>query len=324
MVKCGFCSQRGHNIRSCNSQPAQNLLSDYRRTCMTPRTDQELSNFFRQYTSDMLSLIMVSYGASSVSISRAEKEIYLRNQILGVNQQPPAHVVAPRPARIVAPPNFRQQMVQVGQQVILMREPLDAYKARMKVISDELFEAVCINEYGIPRYDPNIVPQFGQMIISLSVVITRQTRYAFGDAVYIKNLLIKKFRLPRLVAPIIKTFFYDSILAEYHRMTRAPVATDHKPQFVNIPICYTQSTDDDVDTEEYICGVCQDEFTTKTIVVLGCVHILCCDCITGIVGARTKSFVNCPLCREEIKHIIVQDVTIKDQISLLITTEINK
>ena len=142
-MPCGYCSGIGHTMRHCNSDAAQSLLADYRRTCLIPRTDEQLNDYFRSFTSDMLSIIMYSYGASSVSVNRAAKEQFIRERILQARGQP-ALVIdltvveqnQPRfqPRSPVGPPpriEARQR-----QRVTVVRETMADYKARMKVVAD--------------------------------------------------------------------------------------------------------------------------------------------------------------------------------------------
>ena len=86
-MPCGYCSGIGHTMRHCSSDAAQSLLADYRRDCLIPRTDLELNRFLRSFTGDMLSVIMYSYGASSVSVNRASKEQFIREKILQARAQ---------------------------------------------------------------------------------------------------------------------------------------------------------------------------------------------------------------------------------------------
>lgn len=54
--------------------------------------------------------------------------------------------------------------------------------------------------------------------------------------------------------------------------------------------------------DETECAVCLDK---KEIMRLGCSHEYCEECIVGIAKSRTKSFINCPLCRSEVTEIQV-------------------
>lgn len=54
--------------------------------------------------------------------------------------------------------------------------------------------------------------------------------------------------------------------------------------------------------DENECAVCLEK---REIVKLGCSHEYCKECIVGIAKSRTKSFINCPLCRSEVTEIQV-------------------
>ena len=73
---CSICSQVGHNIRTCNSIIVQQISDEFQNLSSTV----ELENFFRKHTSEKLSIIMLAYGATHVSISKFNKEHYIRER----------------------------------------------------------------------------------------------------------------------------------------------------------------------------------------------------------------------------------------------------
>lgn len=341
-MPCGYCSEIGHTMRHCNSAAAQRLLADYRGTCMTPRTDEELNRFLSSFTSDMLSLIMYSYGASSVSVNRSAKEQFIRERILqarGVGNPPPPppvvrqQVVHQIPRSPVGPPPL-----QAVHRVQPVRETMAEYKARMQLEANTLFDAVCVSAYRITRYTSDNAIGFGEMIEMLSVCLIAETRNSMPDSIFIMKLTIKKFHLPRAIAPTIKQFFLNSIYREHRRVSEITIAglraqgllppaqqqqvfVPHKPQFAAIQFFHIIDADE---AEDYFCGVCSDEFTKETLPTLGCDHTLCAECITGLIKARSKSCIKCPYCREEVKQISVGDEVIRNRIYTLVTAEIEK
>lgn len=330
-MTCGYCSEIGHTMRNCNSTAAQRLLEDYRRTCMTPRTDEELSRFFRSFTADMLSIIMYSYGARSVSVNRAAKEEFIRERILQARGQP-ALVIdltaidnnQPRfvPRSPVGPPPPPQV-----ERVRVVRETISDYKERMKVIADSFFIDVCVRAYGIIRYTDDNSDQFREMIETLSVCLIAETRNSMPDSLVIAKFITKQFHLRRVIAPDIKRLFFTSIYGEHRRINDITLAglrvqgllppaqpqmfLPHKPRFATIQLVDVIAAE----AEDYYCGVCSDEFTKETLPTLNCHHTLCAECITGQIKARTKSYIKCPYCREEVKQISVGNVEVRNQLT---------
>jgi len=346
-MSCGYCSSTGHTMRHCNSIAAQHLLADYRRTCLTPRTDEELNRYFRSFTSDAMSLIMYSYGARSVSVNRAAKEQFIRERILQARNQPLVidltaidhnqPRLVPRSPVNPPPPVVLQQAARQRQRATVVRETMVDYKARMKVIGDLLFRAVCINAYGITRQTDENSDQFREMIETLSVCLIAETRNSMHESVFISKLIIKQFHLRRVIAPVIKSMFFNSIYREHRRITEITIAemraqgllppapirqpqvfVPHKPQFAAIQMLGNVAAEAD----DYCCGICSDEFTRETIPTLGCNHTLCDECITGQIKARTKSCIKCPYCREEVNQISVEDNEIRNKIATLVAAEI--
>jgi len=352
-MTCGYCSESGHTMRQCNSNSAQHLLAGYRRTSMTPRTDQELNNYFRSFTSDMLSIIMYSYGARSVSVNRAAKEQFIRERILQARQVAPALTIAiPVQAATVVqarfvvhspvgpPPELVQAAAVVQPVVQRVRETMVEYKARIQVSANTLFSSICIGAYNTTRYSETRTAEFLQMICMLSKAIITHTRNDFPEAFLISKLIVKQFHLRRTVAPVIKTFFYNELSREYRRVTDIRVAelraqgllpqpvyvqhvyVPHKPQFAAIQLWNIIAAENE--DEDYCCGICAEDYTRTTIPTLGCDHTLCVECITGQIKARTKSCIKCPFCREEVQQISVQDDAIRTRISVLVAAEIAK
>jgi hypothetical protein len=326
-MPCGYCSGIGHTMRHCNSDAAQSLLADYRRTCLIPRTDEQLNDYFRSFTSDMLSIIMYSYGASSVSVNRAAKEQFIRERILQARGQP-ALVIDLTVVEESQPRFLARSPVGPPPRQAVVRETMAAYKARMQVIADTLFDEVCVSAYGITRYTADNAIQFGEMIEMLSTYLIAETRNSMPESIRVMKLIIKKFHLPRAIAPVIKELFFNIIYRQHIRVSEIIVArfraqgllqqafVPHKPQFTAIQLIRADASE----AEDYCCGICSDEFTKETLPTLGCQHTLCAECITGQIKARTKSFIKCPYCREEVKQISVWNEEVRNQLTYELVT----
>jgi len=338
-MPCGFCSETGHIMRNCNSDAAQNLLFKYRQERLLPRTDQELDRFLRSFTSDMLSIIMYSYGASSVAVNRASKEQFIREKILQARAQAGPVLLQPailQPA--ILQPAILQQPAQV-RLVMVGNETLAVYKARMLVIANTLFDVICVTGYGITQYTEANSAQFRQMIKTLGECLMIQTRNSMDDSIFISKLITKKFHLQRAIAPVVKHLFFNSIYMENMRINelritemraqgllpprpvRLPqVFAPYIPKFAAIQFVRVDASE----AEDYCCGICSDEFTKETLPTLGCSHTLCAECITGQIKARTKSCIKCPYCREEVTQISIGDEEVRNQIRMLVVAEIAK
>ena len=329
-MTCGYCSGIGHTMRHCNSDAARNLLADYRRTCLIPRTDEQLNDYFRSFTSDMLSIIMYSYGASSVSVNRAAKEQFIRERILQARGQP-ALVIDLTVVEQNQPLFLPQSPVGPPPRQAAVRETMAAYKARMQVVADIAFDLVCVRTCRITRHTDDNSPQFGQMIEILSAFLISETQNSMPESIRIMKLIIKKFHLRRVIAPVIKQSFFIAIYREHRRVTEITIAglraqgilppaqqafVPHKPQFTAIQLIRADASE----TEDYCCGICSDEFTKETLPTLGCQHTLCAECIRGQITARTKSYIQCPYCREEVTQISVRDEEVRNQLTHALVT----
>ena len=170
-----------------------------------------------------------------------------------------------------------------------------------------------------------------QMIEILSAFLISETQNSMPESIRIMKLIIKKFHLRRVIAPVIKNMFFNSIYREHRRVTEITIAglraqgilppaqqafVPHKPQFTAVQLIRADASE----AEDYCCGICSEEFTKETLPTLGCQHTLCADCITGQIKARTKSYIKCPYCREEVKQISVRDEEVRNQLTYELVT----
>lgn len=344
-MPCGYCSENGHTMRNCNSDAALNLIARYVVTSRTVRSEEGMNIFLRSFTSDMLSLIMYFYGASTVSINRAAKEEYIRRKFL----EGRAELVAQGqptlpPVLIQAPPIVSQTTRQViiirqGNSVARVLEPMSVYKARMQIIADIIFDVICVTAYGIidisasriRRYINESREIFLEMLDTLSEAIMVQTNDSINESFFLTKIIIKKLCVPIDMREEILDIFDSLIVAEGSRILLnlpahnpqaflAQLYVPHVPKFGTIKMCNSIAKE----AEDYTCGICSDDFTQKTIATLGCEHTLCGECIVGQIKARTKSRIKCPYCREEVHQISVEDTKVRSEITKLVHDEIAK
>lgn len=312
MTKCGFCGIVGHKIRQCNSERAAEILAEYREII----TEDELDTFLRRHISASLSIILISYGSSSTSISRMEKIEYIRLHWI---QELVNSAIAP------ALPLVQQAPFAIASHM--------SRRVFLQFTADSIFERACILFGGQSEMflAANLYPLFS--FIGESIVMVTGDSYSALD--YVSKKIFQKLQIPRNTPSVVGRRFYNScmlhafqiatqvrlnVLIE-HALLNPELEPDyvpHKPQFKAIQV----SSDSIKKAQEYSCGICGDEHTQDTLPTLGCDHTLCYECITGQIIARTKSCITCPFCRQDVITISVQDVTIQKQISTLVASEI--
>jgi hypothetical protein len=310
MSKCGFCGCVDHRIRECVSEAAVELLEEYRGIT----TEVALDDFLRRQFNASLSIVMISYGASSISISRMEKINYIRLRWIQELVNPaiaPAladHALAPAPALAA------QAAAPMSRRVFL------------QFTADSIFDRACILFGGRSEMilAADLYPLF--TFIGESIVIVTGDSY---DALnFVSKKIWQKLQIPRNTP---SRGFYNSCMVQAFQIAtqirlnqlllipddEPVVYVSHKPQFKQIQLCCEPAKK----FEEYSCGICGDEHTQETLPTLGCEHTMCYECISGQIKARTKSSIKCPFCREEVVQISVQDPTIREQISALVACE---
>ena len=293
MSKCAFCGSVGHKIRQCNSERATELLAEYRGIT----TEDELATFLRRYSSNSLSIVMISYGASSISISRMEKIQYITLKwVQEFGSEVHASALTPMSRRVL-----------------------------LQLTVDSIFEQACNNFGGQTEMllAADLYPLFA--FIGESIVLVTGDSHSALE--FVSKKIWQKFQMPRNTPSRV---FYNACMVQAFQIAAQnrlnilvlnpdveQVYVPHKPQFTKIKLCCDQAKKSD----EYICEICGDEHTQETLPTLGCDHTMCYECIGGQIKARSKSRIKCPFCREEVVQISVQDSTIRKQISELVDRE---
>ena len=300
MTKCGFCSTVGHNIRHCNSPRIQHIQT-FIQTCAT---EESLLRYLYQCSAGALSIIMIfSYGASGVtSMNKQGKILYIRNKWRIDN-----HIAPPQPVF-----DLQQFCVDAAEQI---------------------YREVCIGDWNIATINDQSSEEIQDLIEPFMLNLVREIVNVSGNnytvSLCIRDKLISLLGIEGELNNHIRVFFRRTLPIEHMRVAGivvTPVArlqvpqqqVPHKPKFAQIQFCSTIS-----DTiNDFTCGICADDLSQETIPMLGCKHTLCSDCIIGQIKARTKSFISCPFCREEVKEIAVIDDTVRQNINTFITNEI--
>ena len=314
MLKCGFCGCMGHGIRQCVSEAAVELLEEYRGIT----TEVALDSFLRRHFNAALSIVMISYGASSISISRMEKIQYIRLRWVQEFLNP---AIAPALA-LDARAGLALPLVQAA--------PMSR-RVFLQITADSIFDRACILFGGQTEMllAANLYPLFA-FIGECIVIVTGDSSRALD---IVSKKIFKKFQMSRNTANSTRGIYNYCMVQAFQRATQIrlneliefarlnpepeQVYIPHKPLFKQIQLCCEPAKK----SEEYSCGICGDEHTPETLPTLGCDHTMCYECITGQIKARSKSSIKCPFCREEVVQISVQDSTIREQISALVASE---
>ena len=315
MPKCGFCGCVDHGIRQCVSEAAVELLEEYRGIT----TEVALDDFLRRHFNAALSIIMISYGASSISISRMEKIQYIRLRWVQELVNPVIAPTLPVAALPVAAPALA---------VAVQAAPMSR-RVFLQLTADSIFDRACILFGGQTEMllAANLYPLFA-FIGECIVLVTGDSSRGLD---IVSKKIFKKFQMSRNTANSTRGIYNSCMVQAFQRAAQIrlneiilnyppepeQVYIPHKPLFKQIQLCCEPAKK----SEEYSCGICGDEHTPETLPTLGCDHTMCYECITGQIKARSKSSIKCPFCREEVVQISVQDSIIREQISALVASE---
>ena len=325
---CSICAQVGHNIRTCNSTIIQQILDEFQNLSSMV----ELENFFRKHTSEKLSIIMLAYGATYVSISKFNKEHYIREHWI---QQERLQLQRSRLLSITEPPVVVQEPEPETEEAVedsfiqLYISPGGVVSAQeLGILADQLSRFVCsVFNLDHIRTTRTLDASVSVMFSVLTEMIFENTRHTHVNAgLMVAKRIFKKLKIPRNDPLQLNLLLQRTIIFMFQRVEerlrqqQQQQFIPHIPAFQNIQICYSSSSK----TDDYTCGICAEEYTKKTIPTLNCAHTLCLDCIKGQIAARKKSFITCPYCREEVSQISVGDVAIQNKLKIMVSEEIKK
>jgi hypothetical protein len=250
--------------------------------------------------------MIFTYGASSITMSKRDKILYIRDKWRIDNP--------------VTPVVDHNQICQAE--------------------AERIYREVCIGDWNIATINETNIEETEELfdliqpfILHLAREIVRVSRrnYTYSIDIRVKLVGLLSLEGGGELNDNIRIFFRRSIQREYTRVVRTPLdslqqlppsaragqLSSHKPKFAQIKFCSTIA-----DTiNDFTCGVCADDLSQQTMPVLGCKHALCSDCIIGQIKARAKSFICCPFCREEVTEISVNDDIVRNNLNSFITNE---
>lgn len=328
---CSICAQVGHNIRTCNSIIVQHISDEFQNVSSMV----QLENFFKKHTSEKLSIIMLAYGATYVSVNRSNKEEYIRERWreeeqlrrLAQQQQQQPQPSRPQPP-VVEEPEEPEEPVRDTFIQLYMTPGGVVSGQELKILADQLSAFVC-SVFNLDHIRTTTIFDASAkvMFTVLSEMIFENTRHTHVNAgLMVAKRIFKKLKIPRNDPLQLNLLLQRTIIFMFQRVEerlrqqQQQQFIPHIPAFQNIQICYSSSSK----TDDYTCGICAEEYTKKTIPTLNCAHTLCLDCIKGQIAARKKSFITCPYCREEVSQISVGDVAIQNKLKFMVSKEVKK
>lgn len=318
MSKCGFCSTVGHNIRTCNSPRIQQILTVIEAIATT---EDSLLRYLYQCSPATLSIIMIhSYGASGItSLNKQSKIMYIRNK-------------------------WRIDNLTAGHQAPVM--PVVDHNQICQAAANRIYTETCVRDWNIATINSDSTEETLDLvepfILTLACEIVNTSGNNYTYSLSIRDKLIRLLRLEGAFENHTRMFLTRAITAQHNirafgindnvnAFVRTPLDSlqqlppptptrfaPHKPKFALIK--FSSPISDTIN--DFTCGVCADELSQQTMPILGCKHALCSDCIIGQIKARTKSFICCPFCREEVKEVSLVDYIARNKLYSFMTNEI--
>ena len=327
MPKCTFCSCAGHNIRSCNDQGAQDLKRDFNAI----RTERELIDTMKKYTVRDLSIIMIMYGASTVSKYKDEKKLFIleewKKRHPNIDPQEESRINQERFYERKRQQEEMRQRIQQERQ--LQRDAAHVEDQRLKAIATDIYNEL------FRRYDINIIYQrvtdgtgaripgingtaqvnrmFLEIMIEVCHIIIIYTLdhpnqggmgHDINTCLRIMYHLYTHLRIPRNDRFRKEmTHYLRCVSSLYIQRPR------HRGYVGDLKIQVILEQEQNQCQEEE-CPICMDE---KERVELNCGHKFCVDCTEQTAYSRKKSFITCALCREEVKEVRVHNLGTKSR-----------
>jgi len=318
---CGCCSQIGHNITHCNDAAA-NIAFAALSIVAAPELKDAIARMTLEHVSFALMKAALIQGTRATKRARLEAEMRMR---AAPAPRPPPFSVAPAPlgaqpvvalpVALLTPPSGLMSHYGDGVIMTLMPNHRDyaEYQTRGVAFRNSMTR---IKTHAIGHW---VARALIDMCDRRSATMAQSNNDIFShliDRPWIDaNVRTTMERTLIVYCPTIAARIWrvarDYIeFNRYHRPDVAVVAVVERRRKLTIKVASLARPPATAADEPLCCGICQDEMDHNAPVIAGCGHTFCVACIEGTARARgERSFIRCPLCREEITKLTMQDTT---------------
>jgi cytidine deaminase len=284
--RCSFCREYGHNIKRCHSPNLITLNSDLRNIAFQINYENPTTYFvkFHNYLTRRYNILPLKVFMMNQGISRN----LLTNQLIVIHQVI-KHYYSPESTLPDYYAEFNRhttifQHYELEQEQELAQVSLAQELAQEELAQEELAQPADFNE----SVNDLPISLYLNAIHELAAIDNRDDRYS------------------RLVSILNNLQMQRNILEIQH--SRLSSTTSYiKP---NIILCLEVETN----TTNFECCICYESYNISNLINFKCNHGVCKDCCIKVID-KTKSYNNCPLCREIITELKVNNSIVENEMN---------
>jgi hypothetical protein len=169
----------------------------------------------------------------------------------------------------------------------------------IKSMLDAFYEA----RYGVRRHGSSIEMYFEQLN---QIARISPQQLSFYERELRENLVLRQEQVQEQVQEPEEIVNADvTLIVMFRRLVRSLLSPQNNQQ--SQPNAHLKKLNFCIGTDKSLekakeCFICSDE---RPHAKLGCSHEYCIDCLFGTAKVRTKSFISCAVCRDEINVVKV-------------------
>lgn len=295
-MPCQFCSEQSHTLRDCDSQIGLSLVDD-------------VSTFFSQNKFHIIHQIRYLQVLTKPQLAFINKELH---QTFTAPKKTLIFTIirkyfrdATHSFRFPDITHFDMHLIHgtyslLHDQIIQGRLPPDPQMMNIRIKS--MIDAFYCMRFGVRRDGLSFQQYFEQLD---EIALYEPHRIAF----YEREIRAAAFeaRANGVIANLNTDF-----ISRFDAFTRnMSLSQSNRSQSQHLKkLAFQVEINSDLDQADD-CFLCCE---TKPIAKLGCSHEYCVDCVFGTAKVRTKTFINCAVCRAEVDVIQVVSETVKTEL----------
>jgi hypothetical protein len=297
-MPCQLCSSSNHTLGNCNSQLAINIAQIAENFILQNKFKiQEQINYLRGLTKTALAYINKKLNQTYNGCKDTLVYTIIRTYFRNATQHDQFHLITAADML-----RIHNTYTEFYHQYTFLQSPLretQMLPMNIKSMLDAFYEA----RYGVRRHGSSIEMYFEQLN---QIARISPQQLSFYERELRENLVLRQEQVPEQVQEPEEIVNADvTLIVMFRRLVRSLLSPQNNQQ--SQPNAHLKKLNFCIGTDKSLekakeCFICSDE---RPHAKLGCSHEYCIDCLFGTAKVRTKSFISCAVCRDEINVVKV-------------------
>jgi hypothetical protein len=297
-MPCQLCSSSNHTLGNCNSQLAINIAQIAENFILQNKFKiQEQINYLRGLTKTALAYINKKLNQTYNGCKDTLVYTIIRTYFRNATQHDQFHLITAADML-----RIHNTYTEFYHQYTFLQSPLretQMLPMNIKSMLDAFYEA----RYGVRRHGSSIEMYFEQLN---QIARISPQQLSFYERELRENLVLRQEQVPEQVQEPEEIVNADvTLIVMFRRLVRSLLSPQNNQQ--SQPNAHLKKLNFCIGTDKSLekakeCFICIDE---RPHAKLGCSHEYCIDCLFGTAKVRTKSFISCAVCRDEINVVKV-------------------